>query len=138
MIRLAALALSFACFALLAVVLASVLSTTACFPTGDSGPGGGGTTSAYSYTNCPNGSQSAPACLECLAGSCGSQVDSVNSACASYLDCLCPPGANAQACATESDDAGASLLTTACNTAQGAIYNCALTYCFDECQPDAG
>jgi hypothetical protein len=137
MIRLAALALSLAFFALLAVLLASVLSTTACFPTGDSGPGGGGTTNSYSYLSCPNGSQNAAACLGCLASSCGSQVDDVNSACASYLDCLCAPGASAQACA-EGDDGGAALLTSACSQAQDAIYDCALTHCFDECQPDAG
>jgi hypothetical protein len=138
MVRLAALAVSLATFVLFAIALASVLSSTACYPPGDAGPGGGGNTNAYSYTNCPNGSQSAPACLQCLATSCASQVDSVNSACASYLDCLCVPGANAQTCATDGDDAGAPLLTSACNDAQNAIYTCALTYCFDDCQPDAG
>ncbi len=70
-------------------MLAGLLAATIAVPmlacSSSSNGGGGG----YGITNCPLlGVPSA--CVSCLKSNCGSQVATVDSACSTYYDCICP------------------------------------------------
>jgi hypothetical protein len=53
----------------------------------------------YGVTNCPGGEIPA-ACVSCLEANCQSEVNTVNSACSAFYDCICPAGQDAAVLAT--------------------------------------
>jgi hypothetical protein len=104
----------------LAVVVLAGATPFAC-----SSGGGSGASSANACLAAERGQ----ACAACAEASCGSQLASAESACAAYLDCLCPGGtfdaATASACT--------STITPACNAAYTPFGDCLLQQCQSAC-----
>jgi hypothetical protein len=74
----------------------------------------------YTLASCPAAAGVLQACVSCLQASCATELSAIDTACATFLDCACPTGANAAAC-TASDGCELQLATsllecTACET----------------------
>jgi len=110
--------------------MAASLAALAC---SSCGGGGGGETKVSCLE------QTAPShdCYQCGQSNCGSQITTVESACAAYIDCICPGGTFSASAASSSSckaDLGGS-----CQGADATFTQCIQQSCGSVCPaPDAG
>ncbi len=81
-------------------IFLAVLATGAvgwALPACGSSSSGSGSGSGYGVTHCPTAPVS-DSCASCFETECASQLGAINSACGEYFACVCPVGADAEAC----------------------------------------